>query len=290
MEIKLIICTWSYFCVIIHLLIFHSLIHLELCIISLHNSKYRVNELLLIVQDSGMFFCERFWMTFGFVVSGQRQLREWSSSTRPTTAGGIPARGCACLYSAEAAVHLHCRRLDKAVPRREPFDRRPYPGLRSLGQLHVAVHPRSVLEGRLGLPSASLHCDDGRAADEGERHLPEGEPGSAAATCPQCPFQEYMAPLLEAVRNQDSLRAIEWSQSDQWATVEQVIAASSASTSSRSPPKPPATGSLASSLLDSARSVSGHASWTCKICTFMNSGDTITCEMCTSPRYEMEGH
>ncbi|KAL0279488.1 UNVERIFIED_CONTAM: hypothetical protein PYX00_001032 [Menopon gallinae] len=108
------------------------------------------------------------------------------------------------------------------------------------------------------------------------------------ATMDVLPMREYMAPLLEAVRNQDSRRAIEWSQSDQWATVEQVIAASSASTSSRSP-KPPTAGSLASSLLDSARSVPTHASWTCKMCTFLNSGDTTSCEMCASPRYEMDG-
>lgn len=95
-----------------------------------------------------------------------------------------------------------------------------------------------------------------------------------------------MAPLLEAVRTQDSQKAIEWSQSDQWATVEQVIAASSgagASTSSRSMPQ--SLGGLAASLLDGPRS-SPHpqTSWTCSRCTYLNSPDTFSCEMCTLPR------
>lgn len=93
-----------------------------------------------------------------------------------------------------------------------------------------------------------------------------------------------MAPLLEAVRTQDSQKAIEWSQSDQWATVEQVIAASSGSSTSRS--VPPSLGGLAASLLGGGSHASPHhqSSWTCSRCTYMNSHDTFSCEMCTLPR------
>ena len=92
-----------------------------------------------------------------------------------------------------------------------------------------------------------------------------------------------MTPLLEAVRTQDSQKAIEWSQSDQWATVEQVIAASSGS-SSTSRSMPPSLGGLAASLLEGSRTSSHQTSWTCSRCTYMNSHDTFSCEMCNLPR------
>lgn len=41
------------------------------------------------------------------------------------------------------------------------------------------------------------------------------------------PMREYMEPLLKAIREKDSNAALEWSRSEHWATVEQLIAASS---------------------------------------------------------------
>lgn len=43
------------------------------------------------------------------------------------------------------------------------------------------------------------------------------------------PMQEYMAPLLEAVKNKDANAALEWSRSEHWSTIEQLIAASGTS-------------------------------------------------------------
>ncbi|VEN61481.1 unnamed protein product [Callosobruchus maculatus] len=55
------------------------------------------------------------------------------------------------------------------------------------------------------------------------------------------PMREYLAPLLDAIRTQNRDKVVEWSTSEQWATIEQLIAASS---------PPPSTGQ---------RSVGQHA-------------------------------
>nr|CAH7741553.1 unnamed protein product [Callosobruchus chinensis] len=41
------------------------------------------------------------------------------------------------------------------------------------------------------------------------------------------PMREYLAPLLDAIRTQNRDKVVEWSTSEQWATIEQLIAASS---------------------------------------------------------------
>lgn len=47
------------------------------------------------------------------------------------------------------------------------------------------------------------------------------------ATMEMLPMREYMAPLLQAIREKNVRAALEWSRSEHWATVEQLIAASS---------------------------------------------------------------
>lgn len=47
------------------------------------------------------------------------------------------------------------------------------------------------------------------------------------ATMEMLPMKEYMGPLLNALRNKDAAAAEEWSRSEHWATIEQLIAASS---------------------------------------------------------------
>lgn len=47
------------------------------------------------------------------------------------------------------------------------------------------------------------------------------------ATMDMLPMREYMAPLLQAIREKNVEQAVEWSKSEHWATVEQLIAASS---------------------------------------------------------------
>jgi len=41
------------------------------------------------------------------------------------------------------------------------------------------------------------------------------------------PMKEYLSPLLDALKKKDKTAATEWSRSEQWATLEQLIAASS---------------------------------------------------------------
>lgn len=49
------------------------------------------------------------------------------------------------------------------------------------------------------------------------------------ATMDMLPMREFMDPLLNAVKNRDLEQALEWSRSEHWATVEQLIAASNTS-------------------------------------------------------------
>lgn len=83
-------------------------------------------------------------------------------------------------------------------------------------------------------------------------------------------FQDSMAPLLEALKTNDTEALVEWSRSDSWATLEQLI----------------------SNSVDSG--ISGHVgngfgsaqteSWTCIHCTFLNNFDRQSCDICRLPR------
>lgn len=110
-------------------------------------------------------------------------------------------------------------------------------------------------------------------------------------------LQDHMLPLLEAIRNKDKEKALEWAQSEHWATVEQLISA--ASTSSRPPQATSFSGSsrtLPSTIAEGSAGVGvgtepianpppDQALWTCSHCTFLNAADLAVCEMCNLPRY-----
>lgn len=108
-----------------------------------------------------------------------------------------------------------------------------------------------------------------------------------------------MLPLLEAIRNKDKQKALEWAQSEHWATVEQLISASS---TTRSPQVSFGSNSRTSSSAAVEGSGGGigvgtepmaanppadrpQALWTCSHCTFLNAADLAVCEMCNLPRY-----
>lgn len=78
------------------------------------------------------------------------------------------------------------------------------------------------------------------------------------------PLREYMGPVLDAVKNKDAGLAQEWADSEQWATVEQLMAAQS--------PSP------------STSQDGGSAMWTCRHCTFINQPERGLCDMCGLPR------
>ncbi|KAE8740282.1 hypothetical protein FOCC_FOCC014213 [Frankliniella occidentalis] len=96
------------------------------------------------------------------------------------------------------------------------------------------------------------------------------------ATMDMLPLREHMAPLLEAVRTGNSALASEWRHSEQWGTVEQLIAATEVSSAS------------GSHSLDhhgaSGSGLGGGAKWTCPHCTFINAPHLSSCEMCNLPR------
>jgi nuclear protein localization family protein 4 len=108
-----------------------------------------------------------------------------------------------------------------------------------------------------------------------------------------------MLPLLEAIRGKDKQKALEWARSEHWATVEELISATSTLESSRLPQVMPFNSSsrmLPSAIVEAsggigvgtepiASSPSDQALWTCSHCTFLNAADLAVCEMCNLPRY-----
>lgn len=97
-----------------------------------------------------------------------------------------------------------------------------------------------------------------------------------------------MKPLLEAIKNKDARAALEWKKSEHWATVEQLIQATSGevgggmsgalggSIITDTPPS--------SSTTPSSSESSGNNSWTCSHCTFINQTISESCDMCHLPR------
>lgn len=98
------------------------------------------------------------------------------------------------------------------------------------------------------------------------------------ATMETLPMLEYMGPLFDAIRTKDASATLEWSKSEHWATVEQLIAATNTSLpNSRS-------GSAGSPNTSASPGSSSGAQWTCPFCTFLNPAEVHSCEMCSLPR------
>ncbi|PSN33781.1 Nuclear protein localization protein 4 [Blattella germanica] len=127
------------------------------------------------------------------------------------------------------------------------------------------------------------------------------------------PMKDYMGPILEAVRTQNSEQAQDWSHSEHWATVEQLIAASLSSPPQSRPQSVAfaemgaigggaggggggsgSGGGLGTVGSDSglgrgsdnsgAGQIGPESLWTCPHCTYLNSPELISCEMCSLPR------
>ena len=95
-----------------------------------------------------------------------------------------------------------------------------------------------------------------------------------------------MESLLEAVRTQDRQKAAEWSRSEPWATVEQLISASSSSVPNQFPSFNNDVNTASGvSVGTGPNNESRNDLWTCPYCTFLNSADFRSCEMCSLPRY-----
>lgn len=103
-----------------------------------------------------------------------------------------------------------------------------------------------------------------------------------------------MLPLLEAIKSKDKQKALEWARSEHWATVEQLISATSTprpsqisfESSSRTTSSAPVEGSgIGVGTEPIANPSPDRALWTCSYCTFLNSAGLAVCEMCNLPRY-----
>ncbi|RZF33940.1 hypothetical protein LSTR_LSTR006322 [Laodelphax striatellus] len=101
------------------------------------------------------------------------------------------------------------------------------------------------------------------------------------ATMDMLPMKEHMDRLLEAVRNKDDELALEWSHSEHWATVEQLIAASGGGGADAMSDAPHH--SHPSTPMEGAGGPGG-AQWTCPHCTFLNMPHLHACDMCSLPR------
>ncbi|CAK9818482.1 Nuclear protein localization protein 4 homolog [Anthophora plagiata] len=112
------------------------------------------------------------------------------------------------------------------------------------------------------------------------------------ATMDMFPMKDHMLPLLEAIRNKDREKAMEWTRLEHWATVEQLITVTTASTSQTSFET---SSRMSSSALAEASGIGvgtdpiantspDQTLWTCSHCTFLNAADFAMCEMCGLPR------
>ncbi|OAD58466.1 Nuclear protein localization protein 4 like protein, partial [Eufriesea mexicana] len=112
------------------------------------------------------------------------------------------------------------------------------------------------------------------------------------ATMDMFPMKDHMTSLLEAIRNKDKAKAIEWSHSEQWATVEELFSETTASTSQ---PSFDTSSRISSSVLTEGTGIAvgtdpivnsppDQTLWTCSYCTFLNAADFAICEMCGLPR------
>ncbi|KAG5682173.1 hypothetical protein PVAND_011541 [Polypedilum vanderplanki] len=86
-------------------------------------------------------------------------------------------------------------------------------------------------------------------------------------TCFDIKMKSQIGPLLQAVRNQDSAQANQFMRGEVWRTFEQLISAHVHENDNHMVPERVDTNN-----------------WTCNHCTFINSKDLQTCEMCGLPR------
>ena len=80
-----------------------------------------------------------------------------------------------------------------------------------------------------------------------------------------------MGPLLDAVRSTNADLAEEWSASDHWSTVLQVLAHADQIPT-------------ASQALEQRSETAAGSSWTCVHCTFINPSNLSSCEICNLPQ------
>ncbi|XP_030379953.1 nuclear protein localization protein 4 homolog isoform X2 [Scaptodrosophila lebanonensis] len=96
------------------------------------------------------------------------------------------------------------------------------------------------------------------------------------------PLRQHMAPLLEAMRNKNPIKAADFKGEEVWKLLESLIQAiSSGSGGSTSYPS----GAAASGGGAGADAMDLDANtWTCNHCTFINRGELTSCKICSLSR------
>ncbi|KAK0173737.1 hypothetical protein PV328_006888 [Microctonus aethiopoides] len=116
------------------------------------------------------------------------------------------------------------------------------------------------------------------------------------STMDMLPMKDHMPLLLEAIKSNDRQKALEWAKSEHWATVEQLISATTASSPLSSNTMAFGSDSMGSISSDIAgvgindrpgtnlNAAPNQPLWTCPHCTFLNPAELGSCEMCNLPR------
>ncbi|XP_046855842.1 nuclear protein localization protein 4 homolog isoform X2 [Xenia sp. Carnegie-2017] len=91
------------------------------------------------------------------------------------------------------------------------------------------------------------------------------------ATIESLPLKHSLDMLLEAIKTSDEGKALDWSKSEEWAIVEELIQSQDV-------------GEQSLGAVDTTMTDGGVAQWTCEHCTFINESVNNSCEMCGLPR------
>jgi len=93
-------------------------------------------------------------------------------------------------------------------------------------------------------------------------------------------FKNDLDRLLEAIKNNDNQKAIEWSKNENWQTLEQLIVVQK---SANARPSSASSNSISPQPNDSSGG-SSNSKWSCQHCTFENTSSRTSCEMCSLPQ------
>eukprot|EP00918_Siedleckia_nematoides_P010878 GHVU01023869.1.p1 GENE.GHVU01023869.1~~GHVU01023869.1.p1 ORF type:complete len:631 (-),score=55.89 GHVU01023869.1:1001-2893(-) len=106
------------------------------------------------------------------------------------------------------------------------------------------------------------------------------------STCDMLPLKDIIGELLKAVKNKDEDVAHHWFKKEEWATVEQLMAAHMPSppTSRQASYTGPHSAPLPSIPGGATGGGGASAMWTCKHCTLHNSLTSTSCEACGLPQ------
>ncbi|XP_053211290.1 nuclear protein localization protein 4 homolog [Panonychus citri] len=103
------------------------------------------------------------------------------------------------------------------------------------------------------------------------------------STMDMLPLRNSIDPLLEAINKKDDQAALEWTNTEEWQTLEQLIAAQDSASSV--PSQSSSSNNVSRAATSSSSTNDVTIIWSCSFCTFENPTESISCEMCGLPRH-----